>query len=85
MDEEGYDFSSDSSSSSSKKWNHNTSSSIVPESAESRKVWVDVDGVGVAGEAVEGGLVGGRLHGSEGLLGSDWNSALTLTEVKDML
>ena len=58
----------------------------VPKSAEGREVGVDVDGVRVAGEAVEGGLVGGRLHGNEeGLLGSDSNSALTLTEVKDLL
>ena len=58
---------------------------LLPKSAEGREVGVDVDGVGVAGEAVEGGLVGARLHGNEGLLGSDSNSALALTEVKDLL
>ena len=34
---------------------------FIPKSAEGSKVGVDVDGVRVAGEAVEGGLVGGRL------------------------
>ena len=58
---------------------------FIPKSAEGSKVGVDVDGVRVAGEAVEGGLVGARLHGSEGLLGSDSNSARTLTEGKDLL
>ena len=35
---------------------------LLPKSAEGREVGVDVDGVGVAGEAVERRLVGGRLH-----------------------
>ena len=34
---------------------------VAPESAESGKVGVDVHRVGVAGEAVQGGLVGRRL------------------------
>ena len=33
---------------------------FIPKSAKGSKVGVDVDGVRVAGEAVEGGLVGGR-------------------------
>ena len=39
---------------------------LLPKSAEGREVGVDVDGVGVAGEAVQRRLVGGRLHSKYG-------------------